>query len=139
MQINLICAGKISKSVFYEASQMYLKRLPEIKITEINQDTLMEQSKTIHPLINNLAQNLAFHQDGINLDSRDFANLIFKHSRWNMLIGGVFGLDNSVLEKCQVKISLGKAILPHLLARVCVLEQIYRAKCIFFNHPYHSN
>lgn len=53
------------------------------------------------------------------------------------IIGGPFGLDKAVLERAVHIISLGPQTLPHELARVVLLEQIYRAECIARNTPYH--
>lgn len=53
------------------------------------------------------------------------------------LIGGANGLDPSVLERAQERWSLGPATLPHMLVRVLVAEQLYRASTILSGHPYH--
>ena len=52
-------------------------------------------------------------------------------------IGGADGLDRSVLETCSERWSLGPATLPHMLVRVIVAEQLYRASTILAGHPYH--
>jgi len=54
-----------------------------------------------------------------------------------LLIGGAEGLDESLLESCQQCWSLGPAVFPHMLVRVLVAEQIYRAWTILAGHPYH--
>ena len=50
------------------------------------------------------------------------------------MIGGPRGLD---LENCDTRLSLGRVTLPHQLARVVLLEQIYRAHKILAREPYH--
>jgi 23S rRNA (pseudouridine1915-N3)-methyltransferase len=52
-------------------------------------------------------------------------------------IGGADGLDRSVLEACSERWSLGPATLPHMMVRVIVAEQLYRAWTILSGHPYH--
>jgi 23S rRNA (pseudouridine1915-N3)-methyltransferase len=53
------------------------------------------------------------------------------------VIGGPFGLSNAVLERAAERISLGAITLPHQLARVILLEQIFRAHKILLGHHYH--
>ncbi len=52
-------------------------------------------------------------------------------------IGGAEGLDEAVLQAVRLKISLGAMTWPHLLARVMLVEQLYRAASIIAGHPYH--
>jgi len=53
------------------------------------------------------------------------------------LIGGANGLDAALLERADERWSLGPATLPHMLVRVIVAEQLYRASTILSGHPYH--
>ena len=55
----------------------------------------------------------------------------------SFLIGGAEGLSAPVLEQCHLRWSLGPLTLPHLLVRVIVAEQLYRAHTILAGHPYH--
>ena len=52
-------------------------------------------------------------------------------------IGGASGLSAAVLERADIRLSMGAMILPHLLVRAMLAEQIYRAVTILTNHPYH--
>jgi 23S rRNA (pseudouridine1915-N3)-methyltransferase len=53
------------------------------------------------------------------------------------VIGGPFGLDPAVLERVDARISFGPLTLPHQLARVVLLEQLFRAHKIVLGEPYH--
>ncbi len=53
------------------------------------------------------------------------------------LIGGADGLSEALLARCQARWSLGPAVFPHMLVRVLVAEQLYRASTILSGHPYH--
>ena len=53
------------------------------------------------------------------------------------MIGGAFGLDPSVGERADARLSLGAITLPHELARVVLLEQLFRAHKILSGEPYH--
>jgi 23S rRNA (pseudouridine1915-N3)-methyltransferase len=78
---------------------------------------------------------------GESPDSVMFASLI---ERWLeqgrpicFLIGGAEGLDAAVLQRSDYTLSLGPMTWPHFLARVMLVEQIYRARSITSGHPYH--
>ena len=53
------------------------------------------------------------------------------------ILGGADGLDQRVRKKAQLVLSLGPYTWPHMLARIMLSEQIYRAQQILNNHPYH--
>ncbi len=55
----------------------------------------------------------------------------------SFLIGGPDGLDHTCLQRADARWSLGKLTLPHMLVRVILAEQLYRAWSITQNHPYH--
>lgn len=85
---------------------------------------------------------IGLHEKGAIMTSPEFAaflrNLDEKDQRRiNFIIGGPFGLSAPLLEKCACKISLSAMTWPHELARVLLLEQIFRAECILRNYPYH--
>jgi 23S rRNA (pseudouridine1915-N3)-methyltransferase len=74
-------------------------------------------------------------------DSETFAGLV---SRWleggrplAFVIGGADGLDAGVVERADHVLSLGRMTWPHMLARVLLAEQLYRARAIAAGHPYH--
>ena len=69
----------------------------------------------------------AFIQQKANRSTR---NLVF-------LIGGAFGLHNTILNICNYKWSLSKLVFPHQLVRLILSEQVYRACTIIRNEKYH--
>ncbi len=52
------------------------------------------------------------------------------------LIGGASGIDEQLLAGCDERLSLGALTMPHQLARVVLVEQLYRALCVLQGHPY---
>jgi 23S rRNA (pseudouridine1915-N3)-methyltransferase len=76
--------------------------------------------------------------DGKQMDSLEFADFIAKRREAArdlcFVIGGPRGLD---LDACDMKLSFGPMTLPHQLARVVLIEQIYRAHKIIAREPYH--
>ncbi len=73
-------------------------------------------------------------------------NLAAQFDRWMndgpsdiaFVIGGAEGLDKSILDQAALKLAMGAMTWPHMLARVMLIEQTYRAQCILGNHPYHK-
>ncbi len=53
------------------------------------------------------------------------------------VIGGADGLDDTILSQADLKLSLGRMTWPHLMARLLLVEQIYRAHTMLTGHPYH--
>ena len=84
------------------------------------------------------AYKVLLASDGVQMDSLQFADFIDKrrHSGRDLcfVIGGPRGLD---LDSCDLKLSFGPITLPHQLARVVLIEQIYRAHKILAREPYH--
>jgi 23S rRNA (pseudouridine1915-N3)-methyltransferase len=56
-----------------------------------------------------------------------------------LAIGGADGLDDEILNRAEVTLSLSRLTLPHALARVLLAEQLYRAWSLLANHPYHRD
>ncbi len=54
------------------------------------------------------------------------------------VIGGAYGLDKEIIGRADLVLSLSKMTMPHLLAKLVLLEQIYRAQTIVAGHPYHK-
>ncbi len=88
------------------------------------------------------ARLVALDERGQNVTSQDFAALLANlrdqgTSNLVFVIGGADGLCASVTAKASRTISFGAATWPHLLVRVMLTEQIYRAMTILAGHPYH--
>ena len=86
---------------------------------------------------------VALDQNGLAVSSVDFSKKIGKWqdngiNTLTLVVGGSDGLDKIVLDKAQLSISLGRMTWPHMMARVMLLEQLYRTQCILNKHPYHK-
>ncbi len=80
---------------------------------------------------------------GRQLRSREWAQMIKRMAaggpkRVVWMVGGAWGISESLRQRADVVVSLSKMTLPHALARAVLLEQIYRALSICYNHPYHN-
>jgi len=87
------------------------------------------------------ARRVALHGDGPQLDSEQLARTL---SDWMLdardvvlFIGGPDGLAPSLIQACEQRWSLSRLTLPHMLVRVVVAEQLYRAWTVLSGHPYH--
>lgn len=103
-----------------------------------------QEAKLIIDVLNNnqIQQKIVFDEKGKNYSSQDFAQLIQKHTdlgKSALIIGGADGLSDEILNLTQNKVALSALTMPHDLAKLVVLEQIYRALTINNNHPYHRN
>ena len=86
---------------------------------------------------------IALTRNGKAWGSRELARYLEEQAvravpRVTFLIGGAYGLGPSVLKRATQKVSLSKMTLPHELARLLLVEQIYRSGTILKNEPYHK-
>lgn len=96
-------------------------------------------------LLKNLPPNavcVALDEHGKNASSIEFAQQI---ERWSdggrpivFFLGGSWGLGEEVLKHAHTTISFGKQTLPHIFARILLLEQLYRAETILRGKEYHK-
>ena len=153
MRINLIAVGKKMPDWISEGIEHYKKQLPKnynFSITLIESQSRKsknpEQTKNLEEsLILNAASDsnllIAFDELGKQQTSKELSKSIEK---WQLnadsvalIIGGADGLDNSICKRAQYVISFGKQTWPHMLVRGLLAEQLYRAQCILYGHPYH--
>ena len=88
------------------------------------------------------AMLIALTREGQAMTSAQFAGRLQEWQRGNrdiaFVIGGAHGLDAAVLDAADEKLSLSSMTLPHELARLTLLEQLYRACTIIRGEPYHK-
>lgn len=150
ININIVCVGKLKENFWKEAEQEYLKRLSRfcnLKIIEIEESSQIQiekaleiEGKDILSQIKGKTYLLAIK--GKELSSEDFAKEIenskLESSQLTFVIGSSNGVSQEVQKKLPNKISFGKVTYPHNLARVILLEQIYRAFMINTGAKYHK-
>lgn len=156
MKLSIICVGKIRENYIAEGIKEFEKRLSpyvsletiEIPAYQIKQpaDELKArqvEGEKILGLIGKDDYSIALVVKGKELSSEDLSSLFCDLSKSginkvNLIIGGATGLDFSVIEKCNYKLSFSKMTFPHQLMRLILLEQVYRAFKIMNNEPYHK-
>ena len=129
LSINAI--GKIKKIWIREGINQYKKRMPDLIINE---------SKSFN--IDNIHVNdiiICLTEEGETFSSIELTSLLlnFKNKKINFLIGDADGIPSDIKEKSHLLLSLSPLTFPHELARLILLEQIYRAISISNNSPYH--
>lgn len=85
----------------------------------------------------------ALTRDGTEISSRELAEALsdmatYGRSGVAFLIGGAFGLDGELVQRCTRSLSLSRLTMPHDMARLVIAEQIYRAGTILRGEPYHK-
>ncbi|MBR1810224.1 MAG: 23S rRNA (pseudouridine(1915)-N(3))-methyltransferase RlmH [Clostridia bacterium] len=159
MNIELLCIGRLKDPFFEEAAKEYVKRLGafgKIKITELPAATLPEKpnEKQIAAALAKEATQITAHLpkgcavypmciEGKQLTSEGFARELQKAAIAGMgtavfIIGGSYGLDESVKKLGKLRLSMSAMTFPHRLARIMLLEQIYRAMMIADGRTYHK-
>lgn len=152
MEISVAAVGKL-RPYYREAADDYagrLKRYVSIHEYEVREASraptltaqVADEAKRLEAKIAAGSTVVALARDGAGWSSRDLAAQL---DRWLiasrpvvLVIGGSNGLDPSLLARAQSRWSLGPLTLPHELARVVVLEQLYRAFTILRGEPYHK-
>ena len=137
MLLHILARGKIGRGPEAELVDRYLKRIAwPVKLTE-----LPERGGRIPPAPENCI-TILLDEKGEPLGSADFARRL---ERWRdegrrearFLIGGADGFGEEERARADLLLAFGRATWPHLLARVMLAEQLFRATSILANHPYH--
>lgn len=158
LNIRIICVGKFKEKYWEAASAEYMKRLGaycSISVTEIKEEKLpahasradeenviLKEGKAILDKIGAGDYVVALDIGGRELSSEELASRIseisFTSSTIDFVIGGSLGLSRDVKQRASFRLSFGKITLPHQLARIVLLEQIYRAFKINAGETYHK-
>jgi 23S rRNA (pseudouridine1915-N3)-methyltransferase len=134
MRISVIAVGRL-RPPFTDDNQHYHKLLAgkaRVDVTEVRED------EDVSRRIPDRAYLVLLAGDGKTLDSVQFSDWLEERRQEGrdlcFVIGGPRGLD---LERCDLRMSLGPMTLPHQLARIVLLEQLFRAHKILAGEPYH--
>ena len=130
-KLSIYAIGKIKKPWIREGINQYKKRMPDLIINE---------SKSFN--LDNIRNNnivIALSEEGEYFTSFELTSLFlnFKNQKINFLIGDADGIPTEIKNKSNLLLSLSPLTFPHELARLILLEQIYRAISISNNSPYH--
>jgi len=154
MSIRVICLGKTTQKWISQGLEEYLKRLKpvwkiqwlELKDVSLKQAGGIDKVKSSEAALieKTLTGNeiiIALDENGICLDSVSFSNELQKYLNSAkdivFIIGGVYGLDKSILNKADMRLSFSAFTFTHQMIRLLLVEQLYRCWTIKAGKSYH--
>ena len=131
-RLSIYAIGKIKKNWIRDGINQYKKRMPGLNINELKSFNLNNLK-----FKNNIIISLS--EEGKQFNSIELTSLLinFKNKKIIFLIGDADGISSDVKKQSDLLLSLSRLTFPHELARLILLEQIYRALSISSNSPYH--
>lgn len=158
-KVTILCVGKMKEKFYIDAASEYVKRLSrhcKLEIIEIPEQRLSDapggaeidaalarEAAMIQEKMPKGGALIAMCVEGKLLSSDDLAQRISRFavegkSQLTFLIGGSVGLHSSLKEQADLRLSMSPMTFPHHLARVMLLEQIYRGYQIIEGSKYHK-
>ena len=157
MKIRIICIGKLKEKYWTSAAAEYSKRISgyaNIEIVELKESKLPSNPSEAdeNSVLVREGQNIlgkikesdhVIAMEGEHIDSVELAKKIqyafdTKSSTIDFVIGGSLGLSDEVKKRADYGLSFSKLTFPHQMARIMLLEQIYRAFKINSGETYHK-
>jgi 23S rRNA (pseudouridine1915-N3)-methyltransferase len=147
MKIRILWPGKTKKEYYRSAIEDYAARIRKflpLEIVEVREQRLKDNQKTKRIRLESKqldvkkqsSATVVLDPSGKMLTSEEFSIWLENVSGdVDFIIGGPAGVDTT---QVSLRLSFGRITLPHELARVVLLEQIYRALTIQRHHPYHK-
>lgn len=155
MNISIVCVGKVKEKYIIEGINEFLKRMQsfaKMRIIELKEDgndnnrnlSIEKEGEEILRTLEKIGgYNILLDIQGKNYSSEEMAEEIERLtingvSSINFIIGGSYGVSESVRRASQMKLSFSKMTFPHQLMRLILTEQIYRWFSILKNTKYHK-
>ena len=153
MELHVLAVGRVRATPLRDACDDYLRRLRgrvRVSITEVREagrrggtprDVMRLEAEALRRATPAGATRIALTRAGRELSSRGLAEAL---EEWRaagrdvvFYVGGAEGLESALVQECDVTLRLSALTLPHELARLVWLEQLYRATTIVRGEPYH--
>lgn len=157
MKLTLLCIGKLSNAWLKDGAgdyagriQRYLpltiEELKEVKAGGKKADVNQIRQREGEALLQKISPSafvVALDEKGKSVDSEALSRFIGTHMlngtpEISFLIGGAYGLSDPVRQRADMTLSLSAMTMTHQMARLLLLEQVYRAMTILRNEPYHN-
>ena len=157
--VKIICVGKLKEKYFSDAANEYIKRLGahcKLEIEELPEcrlplnpsaadveSALLQEAERIELRLPSNTAIIILCVEGKMLDSVQLSQMLQKlaaygKSRLCFIIGGSIGLHQRIKDRADFKLSLSRMTFPHHLARIMLLEQLYRGFKIAEGSRYHK-
>lgn len=146
-KVTVVAVGKVKESFIRDGIREYEKRLSrfcEFSVRECEESKREDTSEESKSLLKETAggYNILTDRSGEVVSSERLAEILgealVSKDRVNFIIGGSRGVTDEVKRSADKVVSFGKATFPHMLFRLLLTEQIYRAFTINANLPYHK-
>ena len=155
LSLRLIAVGKIGSSPFAATTQDYAARLRRYLNLEVHEvktaigkgrpdaQAIAEEGRALKNLVRDHAALVALVKEGRRYSSESFARMLHNHltsgnRQLDFVIGGPLGLSEELTLMAHERLSLSNMTFSHELARVVLLEQLYRACTILRGEKYHK-
>lgn len=144
MKWTILAIGKL-RGAYAELWDEYAKRLTSgVTVRELTAKTQKAEAAALLAVIPEKAFVVLLDERGKDLSSREWADNVKAWQEQGLseivfIIGGADGLTEDVKARGQFTLGLGRKTWPHKLARVMLIEQLYRAQQINAGHPYHRD
>tara|TARA_B100000579_G_scaffold2913_1_gene2276 strand:+ start:63 stop:500 length:438 start_codon:yes stop_codon:yes gene_type:complete len=137
---KIIAIGKIKKRWIQDGIKMYLKRLPGLEVIEIKDNNQTKDENTIKGIISKNEILVTLNENAQSFTSKQLATKLLNSHNQNIIfvIGGASGIPLSLNNSASWQLSLSPLTFPHEIARLLLIEQLYRANTIIQGGPYHK-
>ena len=137
---KIIAIGKIKRKWIQTGIEMYLNRLPGLKVIEIKDSTQKKEEYMIKEILRKNETLITLNENGQTFSSKQLSKKLLESNNQNItfVIGGSTGLSASLNSFASWQLSLSPLTFPHEIARLLLIEQLYRAKTITQGGPYHK-
>lgn len=136
---RIIAIGKVRKSWVQDGIELYRKRLPGLTIVELRDSNPEKEAESIRQTLRSDEWPVMLMEQGETLTSINFSERLrsLGSQRLAFVIGGADGLTAELKALAHWKLSLSPMTFPHELARLLLIEQLFRAQAILQGSPYH--
>jgi len=156
VKLRLVCVGKLAEAWQREAAEDYAGRLQRyfpLEIIELKEEKggrkgdvpglLKREGERILEKVPQRSCLIVLDERGRSIESEQLAKRLSDEMQhggrdWCLIIGGPYGLDPEVRRRADLLLSLSKMTFTHQMARLFLLEQLYRSGTILRNEPYHN-
>ena len=140
-RIRILAIGKLKRGWIADGVAFYRKRLPGLEIVELKDSTPAKEAEAIRAARKPAERLVLLSEEGQQLSSVGLAELLgdWASERLALVIGGADGHDPTLKQQADGLLSLSALTFPHELARLMLVEQLYRASTILQGGPYHRS
>ena len=140
--IRLLAIGKMKDRNYAALTEQYLKRVrpwARLEVVELKDQGPDREARAMVERVGPSGHVVAMDERGETMTSRELGGLLATHGSIAFLIGGPDGLGDAARARADRTLSLSAMTFPHELARLMLVEQIYRGLAINRGHAYHRD